>query len=91
MEEKAKARKDQAQRAKELRELQLQSMLMTVATTNGASNSKRGRNEAMGEVDGEDMAGSSPAKQEELQEDIIANTMGQMPVRPVTAAEQRKQ
>ena len=72
MEEKAKARKDQAQRAKELRELQLQSMLMTVATTNGASNSKRGRNKAMDEIDGEDMAmaGSFPAKQEELQEEL---------------------
>lgn len=41
IEEKVKARKAQAQRAKELRELQLQSMLLTVATNVGPS--KRGR------------------------------------------------
>ena len=73
MEEKAKARKDQAQRAKELRELQLQSMLMTVATTKGGSNSKRGRIEAMDELDADDIAGS-PTRQED--QDIMANSMG---------------
>ena len=73
MEEKAKARKDQAQRAKELRELQLQSMLMTVATTKGGSNSKRGRIEVMDEFDADDIAGS-PARQED--QDIMANSMG---------------
>jgi len=90
MEEKAKARKDQAQRAKELRELQLQSLLMTVATKKSGSNSKRGRNEVVDELDdADDMAGSPTTKQED-QDIIMANTMGQMPVRPVTAAEQRK-
>ena len=89
MEERAKARKDQAQRAKELRELQLQSMLMTVATTQGRSNSERGRNEAMDEFDADDTVGS-PAKQED-EDTVLANTMGQMPFRPMTAAEQRKQ
>ena len=74
MEERAKARKDQAQRAKELRELQLQSMLMTVATTQGRSNSERGRNEAMDEFDADDTVGS-PAKQED-EDTILANTMG---------------